>query len=127
MKIFQSRFYDKCTCYDVRWFYISVKNISDLRVNRPVDDVEKDVRSRKDDPGVLVYGMCVNPDTAVGPGANMACHLVRLHGQFSQHPFSSHSILLWHSIVSCGVDIHFTVAVRHHARMNYATSTWQLQ
>ena len=81
-----------------------------LGVDRPVDDVEEDVRSREDDPGVFIYGMCVNPGIAIGAGANMAGDLVALHRQLHQHPLTFHAVLFWHAVVPCCVDVLLTVA-----------------
>lgn len=81
-----------------------------LGVDGPVDDVEEDVTPRKHDPGVPIYGVCVNPDIAVGAGANMTGDLVTLHRQLHQHPLLFHPILLWHAVVPCCVDVHLTVA-----------------
>lgn len=47
-----------------------------LQVDGPVDDVKEDVRSRKHDPGVLVYGVGVYPNVHVASGwPHLACHL----------------------------------------------------
>lgn len=81
-----------------------------LGVDGPVYDVEEDVRPWKDDPGVLVNGVCVDPDIAISAGAHVARHLVSLHGQLHQHALVLHSILLWHAIVPCSVGIHLAVA-----------------
>lgn len=71
--------------------------------------------------------MCVNPNIAVGTGANMAGDLVALHCQLHKHPLPLHPVLFWHAIVSCCVSIHLTIACRHHARMGQTTGTRQLQ
>lgn len=81
-----------------------------LRVDRPVDDIEEDVRPRKNDPGVLVYSMRVDPDVAVGTGVDVAGDLVALHGQLNQHPLPLHPVLFWHAVVSRCVGVHLAVA-----------------
>lgn len=96
-----SHFYQKCS---------DLGHPSVLGVDRPVDDVEEDVGSRKEDPGVLVYGMCVDPDAVVGAGANMTGDLVILHSQLHQHPLPLHPVLFWHAVVPCCVGIHLAVA-----------------
>lgn len=47
-----------------------------LQVNGPVDDVKEDVRSRKDNPRVLVYGMRIYPNVHVASGRfHLSCNL----------------------------------------------------
>lgn len=100
---------------------------SPLGVDGPVDDVKEDVGSWEDDPGVLVYGVRVDPDVAVGPRADVAGHLVVLHYQFSQNPFPSDAVLFWHAVVSGGVDVHLTVAGGHQPGVGHSTGTRQLR
>lgn len=89
-----------------------------LRVDGPVDDVKEDVRTGKDNPRVLVYGVGVYPNVHVASGRlHLACDLWVVQCHLSQDSLLAAAIL-WHPIIPCGVDIHGPVAsdlgVYHH-------------
>lgn len=102
-----------------------------LQVDGPVDDVKEDVRSRKDDPRVLVYGVCVYPDVHVTSGwLHLACDLWVIQCHLGQYSLLATTVL-WHPIMSCGVGIYRPVAsnlgVDHHlVWVANATCTRQL-
>lgn len=103
-----------------------------LRVDGPVDDVKEDVRTRKDNPRVLVYGMGVYPNVHVASGRlHLACDLRVVQCHLGQDSLLAAAIL-WHPIIPCGIDIHRPIAsdlgVNHHlVWIADATSTRQLE
>lgn len=100
-----------------------------LEVAGPVDDVEQNIGPREDDPGVLVYGVGVDPHAAVSAGAHVSCDLVvLLKVQMDHHPLLHCSAVLHQltAIVPSIVDIILAVAT-HHAWVGHATSAGQLQ
>lgn len=105
---------------------------SPLRVDGPIDDVEEDVRTRKQNPRVLVYGVGVDPDVHVASGwPDLACDLRVIQGNLGQHPIPATAVLR-HPIIPRCVDIHGPVAsdlgVDHHlVRVANAARTRQLE
>ena len=100
-----------------------------LEVAGPVDDVEQNIGPREDDPGILVYGVGVDPHAAVSAGAHVSCDLVvLLKVQMDHHPLLHCSAVLHRltAIVPSVVDIILAVAT-HHAWVGHATGAGQLQ
>lgn len=103
-----------------------------LRVDGPVDDVKEDVRSRKHNPGVLVYGVGVYPNVHVASGwLHLVGDLRVIQCHLGQHSLLAAAVL-WHPIIPCGVDIHRPVSsdlgVDHHLiGVANATCTRQLE
>lgn len=102
-----------------------------LQVDGPVDDVKKDVGSRKDDPWVLVYGMGVYPDVHVASRClHLACDLWVVQCHLGQNSFLAAPVF-WQPIISCDVDICGPISsdlgVDHHfIRVANAACTWKL-
>lgn len=89
-----------------------------LQVNGPVDDVEEDVRPRKDNPRVLVYGMCIYPNVHVASGRfHLPCNLGVVKCHLGQHSLLPAPVFR-HPIITCSVHIHGPIAsdlgVNHH-------------
>lgn len=103
-----------------------------LWVDGPVDDVKEDVRSRKHNPRVLVYGVGVYPNVHVASGRlHLARNLRVIQCHLGQHSLMAAAIL-WHPIISCGIHVHRPIAsdlgVDHHLiRVADATGTRQLE
>lgn len=103
-----------------------------LWVDGPVDDVKEDVRSRKHNPRVLVYGVGVYPNVHVASGwLHLACDLRVIQRHLSKHSLLAAAVL-WHPIIPCGVYVHRPVAsdlrVDHHLiRVANAACTRQLE
>lgn len=103
-----------------------------LQVDGPIDDVKEDVRSRKHNPWVLVYGMGVYPNVHIASGwLHLACNLRVIQWHLGQHSILATAVL-WHSIIPCVVYIHGPVAsdlgVDHHlVRVANAACTRQLE
>lgn len=103
-----------------------------LRVDGPVDDVKEDVRTRKDNPRVLVYGVGIYPNVYIASGRlHLACDLRVVQCHLGQDSLLAAAILR-HPIIPCGVDIHRPIAsdlgVDHHlVWVADATGTRQLE
>ena len=102
-----------------------------LAVDGPVDDVEQSVGPWEYDPGVLVYGVGVNPHVDVSSGAPHLTRDLRVpQRHLGQHPLLAAAVLR-NPIIPCG-DLHGGVAcdlgVCHHiVRVANAAGTRQLQ
>lgn len=89
-----------------------------LGVDGPVDDVEEDVGTGKDNPGVLVNSVGVDPNVHVASGRlHLPCDLRVVQSHLSQHLLLT-SAVFWNPVISRAVNIDGAIAgdlaVDHH-------------